>query len=169
MSTDCKILVSFALNENEWIFMKTIFTLSSKIDKKTGKSEVYVRFTGGRKMQLRAKTGIFVKVKHWDDEFGRIKSVSRMTNKDEQKVVTKTNELVEGLRYNINTRFEEDQNKVTIDKEWLETVIKEYLGPDTRKTDISAMSFFEAFDQFVTMEGQLALSAQQSVLALIQS
>ena len=31
------------------------------------------------------------------------------------------------------------------------------------------MSFFEAFDQFVTMEGQLALSAQQSVLALIQS
>lgn len=136
--------------------MKTIFTLSSKIDKKTGRSEIYVRFTGGRNMQLRAKTGIYIKVKHWDDEFGRVKSVSRMTNKDEQKVVTKTNELVEGLRYNINTRFEEDQNKVTIDKEWLETVIKEYLDPDTRKTDISAMGFYDAFDQFVKMEGQLA-------------
>ena len=46
----------FELNENEWIFMKTIFTLSSKIDKKTGKSEIYVRFTGGRKMQLRAES-----------------------------------------------------------------------------------------------------------------
>lgn len=138
--------------------MKTLFRLSTKISDKTGKCELLVRFSGGRDIRLRAKTGIFVKPKHWDDEFGRIKSVSRMTNKDEQKVVTKTNELVEGLRYNINTRFEEDQNKVTIDKEWLETVIKEYIGPDTRKTDISAMSFFEAFDQFVTMEGQLALT-----------
>ena len=35
-------------------------------------------------------------------------------------------------------------------------VIKEYLDPDTRKTDISAMGFYDAFDQFVKMEGQLA-------------
>lgn len=123
--------------------MTTVFLLSTKIDKKTKKSELIVRFSGGRAVRLRAKTGM-------------LRSPSRMANKDEQKLVTKTKEKIEGLRNYINTRYEEDSVNKTTDKNWLETVIKEYLDPDTRKTDISAMGFYDAFDQFVKMEGQLA-------------
>jgi len=65
--------------------MTTVFLLSTKIDKKTKKSELIVRFSGGRAVRLRAKTGM-------------LRSPSRMANKDEQKLVTKTKEKIEGLR-----------------------------------------------------------------------
>ena len=116
--------------------MQITLSLSSKTDEKTGKSEILIRFSGGRNIRLRAKSGIFIKPVYWDEKNGKIKSVSRLAKKEEQRIVAQTMKKV--------------------DKEWLEKTIEEFLYP--KLLPKSDLELFEALDLFIEQEGQYTRS-----------
>lgn len=132
--------------------MQTTLTLSSKIDKKTQKSEIFIRFSGGRNIRLRAKSGIYVKQDYWDYEHGDIRVASRKISKNEQKIVTKTKEKLDGLCNYIKDRFSNREVEV-VDKDWLEKTVMEFMRPETRP--VSNIDLFDAFDMFIDYEGQI--------------
>lgn len=132
--------------------MKTTLTLSSKIDSKTQKSEILIRFSASRSLRLRAKSGIFIKPEFWDFEKGNIKTAPRKISKNEQKVVTKTKEKIDALCNYIATNYSNRKSE-EVGADWLDKTIKEFLYPDTKP--ITALDFFQAFDVFIDYEGQI--------------
>ena len=135
--------------------MQITLSLSSKTDEKTGKNEIYMRFSGGRDIRLRAKSGIFIKPVYWDEKNGKIKSVSRLAKKEEQRIVAQTMKKLDNLCAHINTSFTEtpaDQ----VNKDWLEKTIDEFLHPSQKPK--SDLGLFEALDLFIEQEGQYTKS-----------
>lgn len=114
-----------------------------------------IRFSGGRDIRLRAKSGIFIKPVYWDEKNGKIKSVSRLAKKEEQRIVAQTMKKLDNLCAHINTKFTETPSE-KVDKEWLEKTIEEFLYP-TQKPK-SDLGLFEALDLFIEQEGQYTKS-----------
>ena len=135
--------------------MQITLSLSSKTDEKTGKSEILIRFSGGRNIRLRAKSGIFIKPVYWDEKNGKIKSVSRLAKKEEQRIVAQTMKKLDNLCAHINTKFTETPSE-KVDKEWLEKTIEEFLYP--KLLPKSDLELFEALDLFIEQEGQYTRS-----------
>ncbi len=131
--------------------------LSTKKDKVTGKSEVLLRFIGGDKIMLRAKSGIFVKPEWWNEK------------KQELRTATINTELVEVRRILaeldslILTRFaEEPEGKLNVKGKWLQNIINSYHNPDNSvdnndtTTLLKAVSLFiDRLDSRQTSEGKL--------------
>lgn len=61
------------------------FTLSSKVDKASGLSEVLTRFFVGSRINQRAKSNIFVDATYWNDQKQSIVIPNFRLNNDKQK------------------------------------------------------------------------------------
>lgn len=102
-------------------------TLSSRVDRAIGKSEVMVRFIAARLVALRARTGIFIKPDKWNDKKGEIRISTIKT--PEQKELLQAQRQLSELESLILERFSMiDLDKVN--KSWLEQVIDEFHNPD---------------------------------------
>lgn len=56
--------------------MQTTLSLSAKADTKTGKREIYIRFSGGRDVRLRGRSGVFIDPAYWNEKEGKIKKAT---------------------------------------------------------------------------------------------
>ena len=104
--------------------MATItYTLSSKIDKRTGKQEILVRLFHGRFNQ-RGKTNLYGYSKHWDERAQRfsIPKVRSMTieKREEIQELQKLNtELDHIAKYLIEAFITAGSNKVELPEKWV--------------------------------------------------
>lgn len=94
-------------------------TLSLRVDRATGKSEVMIRFIAARLVALRARTGIFIKPDKWNDKKGEVRISTIKT--PEQKELLQAQRQLSELESLILERFSMiDLDKVS--KSWLEQV-----------------------------------------------
>ncbi len=101
-------------------------TLSSRQDSLTGRSEIMFRFTANRKQVYRAKSGIFIHPKQWNEKKGELKTAS--FGQDEAGI----RKALEELCSKIMDRFLETPAE-DVDKEWLQSLISNYHKSNQRK------------------------------------
>lgn len=123
---------------------KIAATLSTLVND-IGKSEVLLRFVGGRGCVHRAKSGIFVAASRWSDRDGRV-IVPRLETA-EQLDLLRTQKRLDDLCGKIIEAFI-SADKSIVDKKWLELVIDKHHNPDKYKS--ANISFFDAFDDFLS-------------------
>ena len=129
--------------------MKITLSLSDKINKTSGESEVLLRCSMGRQLRLRVKSGIFISPDLWDDKKNEVKS----TNKIRTGHVLKANKIKQKLE-ELCTKIVEESVKIPVesmDKDWLEGIVFQYNHPEYTRT-AKSLSFFEVFDLFVETE-----------------
>lgn len=114
-----------------------------------------MRFSGGREVRLRAKSGLFINPKDWNKEKGGIKSLSRLKT-PEQKELTALQVRLTDLCNVITTTFTET-DKDAINKEWLDTLIDKFHFPEKYNGAPKYLQtdFFEVFDVFTSTMGKL--------------
>lgn len=102
-------------------------TLSSRVDRATGKSEVMIRFIAARLLALRARTGLFVPPERWNEKTGDVRISTIKT--PEQKELLQIQRRLAELSTLILERFTAtDIDEVT--KEWLEQIVDEFHHPE---------------------------------------
>lgn len=118
-------------------------TLSAKVDKQTGKTEIMFRFVGSSTIILRAKSGIFIDPKTWNEKKGELKTAT--FGKEQAEIKTKLDNL---CTFILNTFTETDNEQVS--KEWLASLIDRFHFPEKyeARDEESEQTFFEAFDEF---------------------
>lgn len=138
------------------LIMATIsMSLSSKFDI-SGKSEIYFRFSGGRSITNRFKTGVFIERKRWNDKekciiIPRIKSPEN----DEVKFVAK--KITELSTYLIS----EFEQQLTIDsgvigKSWFNEKVDKFHNPQKyeKKNPMSDFTLLSFIDYFIKNEAE---------------
>ena len=155
--------------------MATItYTLSSKIDKRTGKQEILVRLFHGRFNQ-RGKTNLYGYSKHWDERAQRfsIPKVRSMTieKREEIQELQKLNtELDHIAKYLIEAFITAGSNKVELPEKWvadtlllrtrerIEEEAPEMPAVEESEEDTENISenrqeeFFKTFEHFVSIQ-----------------
>ncbi len=125
--------------------MKISLSLSSKLDKATGTSEILVRFCGGRGMVLRAKSGIYVKPSDWSESKHGIKTISKVSSRDEQHRLQELTKKIDSLCETITKSFVETP-KEDINADWLDKVVHDFHNPKTQvEEDLSLFGVFDVF------------------------
>ncbi len=120
-------------------------SLSSKVDKATGKVEIRFRFIGGFRCECRAGSGIFIDPKQWNKEKGELKSA---TFGREQIAIKRR---LDELSITIIDAFS-SSNREKIDGNWLKTIIDKFHHPEKyipQEEETHQQSFFEVFDEFL--------------------
>lgn len=102
---------------------KILKRLSAKVDKQTGKTEIMFRFVGGFRTEARAKSGIFIDPKTWNDKKSELKSAT--FGREQAEIKTKLDTLCTTI---LNTFTETDPDKVC--GEWLATIIDKFHHPE---------------------------------------
>jgi site-specific recombinase XerD len=127
---------------------KINYSLSTKVDKITGKAEMYIRFIGGRGLIFRGKTGLTVNPKRFIN--GNV-TIPRIETQEQKDLVKLQKRLSELSNYIIDTFTNADKSKIKGD--WLQATIDNWLFPEKyiTKTLISELSFFESFTHFLTI------------------
>lgn len=121
-------------------------SLSAKVSKETGKSEILLRFIGGRYLILRGKSNIFIKPDRWSDERGEVKT-SRL-DPDTIKAQTKLSELCTSIAESFS-QLSNPTEEAT--KEWLAEVIDHYHYPEKyAPKEVEPETLFEWIDKFIT-------------------
>lgn len=69
-------------------------TLSSRVDRATGKSEVMIRFVAARLLTLRARTGLFVPPERWNEKTGDVR-ISTIKTPEQKELLTVQRQLAE--------------------------------------------------------------------------
>jgi len=123
-------------------------SLSSKVDKVTGKSEILLRFVGGRKCVLRVKSGLHIKRERWNtnDE----KAIIPRIETPEQKTLVLLQTNIDKMRNTILEAFQV-ADKSTVDKSWLVTQVDKFHFPGKYDKVLTSkpLSFIELFDKFL--------------------
>ncbi|MFR9503102.1 MAG: site-specific integrase [Rikenellaceae bacterium] len=123
---------------------KIIKRLSAKVDKQTGKAEIIFRFVGGFRTEARAKSGIFIDPKTWNEKKGELKSAT--FGREQAEIKTKLDTLCTII---LNTFIETEPSKVN--GEWLTTLIDKFHYPE--KYNVVEVeqkpTFFEVFEEFL--------------------
>ncbi|MFR9574795.1 MAG: site-specific integrase [Rikenellaceae bacterium] len=124
---------------------KILKRLSAKVDKQTGKAEIMFRFVGGFRIEARAKSGIFIDPKTWNEKKGELKSAT--FGREQAEVKTKLDTLCTTI---LNTFTDTDPDKVCGD--WLATIIDKFHHPEKYETseEEQKQTFFDLFDLFIT-------------------
>ncbi|GAA4940535.1 phage integrase SAM-like domain-containing protein [Algibacter agarivorans] len=92
---------------------------------------VYLRFTQGRKIDLKRSTSLLINPKYWNNQKGTVKQISEYADKKNLQ-----NDL-NGLKTTILNSFNDHySNGGIINSEWLNKTIKEYFQQDG-KTDLN--------------------------------
>lgn len=106
---------------------KVNLSLSSRVDRATGKSEVMIRFIAARLLILRARTGLFVPPERWNDKTSNVR-ISTIKTPEQKELLVVQRHLSE-LSTLILERFA-TTNIEEVTKAWLEQVIDEYHHPE---------------------------------------
>jgi site-specific recombinase XerD len=124
-------------------------SLSSKVEKVTGKSEILLRFVGGRNRVFRVKSGLYIKRERWNsnDE----KAIIPRIETHEQKILVLLQTNIDKMRNAILEAFLV-ADKSTVDKSWLETQVDKFHFPEKydKVWAPKSFSFIELFDKFLT-------------------
>lgn len=124
---------------------KIVRSISAKTNS-AGESEILLRLTLARTIQLRIKSGIFINRARF--EAGQIKK-PRANQKEAQALTAKENELIEIERLLITRSQEIDPQNYT--KAYFEEAIDRHQHPDKYKPkDEAALGFFGIFEQFLS-------------------
>lgn len=120
--------------------MATIInSLSTKVDKSSGLSEILIRFFNGRHLNQRAKSNIFVNATNWDEKkqciiipSNRLKEVKLRELSEE---LHKKNTLLYNLRIYIFNAFEEaGAGKTELPDDWLKSVVQKFYETSSEQT-----------------------------------
>lgn len=120
--------------------MATIInSLSTKVDKSSGLSEILIRFFNGRHINQRAKSNIFVNATNWDEKkqciiipSNRLKEVKLRELSEE---LHKKNTLLYNLRIYIFNAFEEaGAGKTELPEDWLKSVVQKFYETPSEQT-----------------------------------
>lgn len=116
--------------------MATILTrISTKVDKITHKSALILRFIGGRTIENRAPSGLFISPSRWDKEKMCI-IIPRLAT-SEQKELVKLQKQLDDLKNFILDEFVQ-ADKTTLNSEWLEKTIDRFHFPEKYIIDIDS-------------------------------
>ena len=118
---------------------KITASISSRVDGR-GKSEILLRFVGGRDNIYRLHSGIFVKPSRWKD--GAI--VIPRLGTEEQRELLRTRKDLEELQAYLLDQFA-NADKMAVTKEWLQAEVTKYMHPDSGRDE---RGFFDAFKAF---------------------
>lgn len=126
----------------------TIFTLSTKGRKEEAR-EVLVRFYHGKKIDQRAKTGIYVNANYWNEkkQIINIPKIRLMGSEQREMIadLIEKNEQLEELRSYINKAFLSIQS-AAIPKNWLSSVILDCFNIKTdSQQETSLDDYFNMF------------------------
>lgn len=110
-----------------------VFSLSTKVDKVSGLSEILTRFFVGSRINQRAKSNIFVDATYWNDQKQSIVIPNFRLNNDKQKqLVAELKEKsikLNDLRTYIMDAFNENgAGMKELPKDWLKNIIKDFYG-----------------------------------------
>lgn len=127
---------------------KINYSISSKVNTQTKKSEIHIRFIGGRGFVFRAKTGYAVNPTRFKD--GCI-VVPRFNNDECKELVSLKNNLESLTTHLVNLWLEVD--KTTIVKDWLTVEVDKFRFPERHTPapppEIAPLNFFETFLHFL--------------------
>lgn len=139
----CQRGTKFAVNQLFRNVAKITKTLSS-LKNGDGKSEILLRFSGGRGFVFRAKSGIFVAPSRWSQPDERI-IVPRIETAEQRELLVTRRNLDALCQYIIDCFVSADKTSITPD--WLTTTVRRYHHPDFDKP--VEPTFFERFDEFL--------------------
>ena len=146
-----------------------IYKLSTKVDKISGKREIYVRFYHGR-FDFRAKTNLYVLPEYWDVEKQSIKVPNTRSNTvEKQKLIIELSSLkaeLEKLSRDIREAFiTEGGGKKDLPIEWLSDFLTKRIVEKDEKKESSNQAvedeseatsgqqfFFDTFRYFVSIQ-----------------
>ena len=131
-----------------------VYTLSTKVDKTTGKQEILVRFFHGRFNQ-RGKTNLWVQAQHWDQEKQTLTIPKIRVMSEENKAVVKdlqriNAELKKIEQYLHQAFLDAGAGKLPMPPKWVNEKLQQRLtcqvalGSDPEKDNL-----FKAFERFV--------------------
>ena len=109
-----------------------VYTLSTKIDKTTGKQEILVRFFHGRFNQ-RGKTNLWVQAQHWDQEKQTLTIPKIRVMSEENKAVVKdlqriNAELKEIEQFLHQAFLDAGAGKLTLPPKWVNERLQQRLA-----------------------------------------
>ena len=118
-------------------------SLSSKVDG-DGKSEILLRFSGGRDAVFRVKSGIRIPPTRWNVKESRI-IIPRLETSEQRDLVKAAKELDDVCNLLIEAYTAAD--KTTVSREWFADILDRYRHPE--KNTPSGGDFFGAFEKFL--------------------
>lgn len=118
-------------------------SLSSKVDG-DGKSEILLRFSGGRDAVFRVKSGIRIPPARWNVKESRI-IIPRLETSEQRDLVKAAKELDDVCNLLIEAYTAAD--KTTVSREWFADILDRYRHPE--KNTPSGGDFFGAFEKFL--------------------
>lgn len=119
-------------------------SLSSRVDAR-GKSEILLRFSGGRGNVHRLHSGLFVSPSRWKD--GAI--VIPRLETPEQRELRETKARLDELRRFILDEYA-DADKGAVSRAWLQDAVDRFHHPD--RPDPDAPAFFDALDEYISTQ-----------------
>ena len=118
-------------------------SLSSKVDG-DGKSEILLRFSGGREAVYRLKSGIRIKPARWNVKESRI-TYPRIESPEQRELVAAAKELDDLCNLLIESYTAAD--KTEVNAAWFADVVDRYHHPNRNRA--SGGDFFALFDRFL--------------------
>jgi hypothetical protein len=113
--------------------MATITTrISTKVDKITYKSALILRFIGGRKIEKRAPSGLYINPNRWDKDKMCI-IIPRLATSEQKELVQLQTKLDKLKNYILDEFVQTDKTK--LNNEWLETTIDKFHFPEKYITE----------------------------------
>lgn len=117
--------------------MATIkYTLSHRTS--NGLSEVHIRFSGGRGVDLRAKSGLYCSPERWNTSKGCV-TIPRIRS-DEALELTELQRKLDELKAYMIKSFLEERYPVTLD--WLTQKIKAFYNPNIKESGLYVVDAF---------------------------
>lgn len=130
------------------------FSLSSKIDKSTGRSRVLLNFVVGSRIHQRAKSSTYAPAIYWDAEKQAVKVPDfRIFNEEQTAMVADLNAInatLQALRSAVTAAFiEAGAGKRPIPDGWLAAVVDRFEHPDLVEAAAPRL-LAEAFEEYLT-------------------
>lgn len=143
--------------------MPTIYLqLSTKSDG-LGHSQVLLRLTGGHGITPRAKSGIFVPSKYWNEKKQRL--MPPRLSSDDQRTAIREQRRLDELCNVILEEFASLKDKTAATSEWMASVVRRYHNPEEVAATSDKVGLFDAFDRFLRAK-DYASSRRKSFLGL---
>ena len=118
-------------------------SLSSKVDG-DGKSEILLRFSGGREAVYRVKSGIRIPPSRWNSDEARI-TLPRLETQEKRDLIRAAAELDAVCNLLISSFA--DADKTSVNSAWFEDILDRYRHPE--KNTPYRLDFFGLFDKFL--------------------
>lgn len=130
--------------------MATIqLTISTKLNKQIGKSEILLRFFHG-KINLRTKTGLFIKPERWNKDKECL-IIPRYATPEQIELIEIQNKIDELKNLIVNSFF--STNKIEINNKWLDSLIDNFCNLSknnpTKIEEIKEVTLLRYVNEFI--------------------